>query len=91
MTGRTGAAGRMLRAAQEAGERTVEEYSADDEVRVVANLHGRITDLRIRPDVLRTLDREGLSELITRTVQAAQDRAREQYQPLVRAALEDQG
>ncbi len=80
-------ADRMWEVAQEAGRRTVEESSPDGEVRVVATLHGEITDLVIRHDAVRSLDREGLAELLTRTLRAAQERARGQYQAEVAAVL----
>jgi DNA-binding protein YbaB len=73
------AAERMWEAARAAGTRTVEEFSPDGEVHVVATLHGQITNLVIRPDALRSLDRESLAELITRTLRTAQQHARACY------------
>ncbi len=80
-------AARMWEVAREAGRRTIEESSTEGEVRVVVTLHGQITDLVIRHDARRALDREGLSDLLTRTVRAAQERARAEYEAEVATAL----
>lgn len=84
--GREGA-GRLWEVARELGRRTVEESSDNGEVRVVATLHGQITDVVVRHDALRGYDREGLGELLTRTARAAQERARAEYDAEVAAAV----
>jgi DNA-binding protein YbaB len=79
--------GRIWDVARELGRRTVEEASENGEVRVVATLHGQITDVVVRHDALRAYDREGLGGLLTRTARAAQDRARAEYEAEVAAAV----
>jgi DNA-binding protein YbaB len=84
--GREGA-DRIWEVARELGRRTVEESSDNGEVRVVATLHGQITEVVVRHDALRTFDREGLGELLTRTARAAQERARTEYEAEIAAAV----
>jgi DNA-binding protein YbaB len=71
---------------QRLGERTLDESSPGDEVRVTVNLHGAVREVSVRPHAMRDLDLVALGELITATLQAAQRRARGAYDEAITAA-----
>jgi DNA-binding protein YbaB len=76
----------VARVAEELGARTVEAASDDGAIVTEANLHGRLTGLRLRADAMRAQDSVSLAEAITGVIRAAQRRGREEYEAGVAAA-----
>ena len=69
----------VWRVAQELGARSLWARSADGAVAAEVTLHGRMTGLTLRPDVLRSYDSETLGEVIAATIRTGQLDARAVY------------
>jgi DNA-binding protein YbaB len=63
----------------------IDGLSSDRRVAVRISAGGRITQFRLRPDVLHRYDSTGLGEVVTRTIRETQLKARANYE---RAAAE---
>jgi DNA-binding protein YbaB len=74
----------MQRVAGELGSRTTEVRSVDGTVTAAVSLHGRMSELIVRPDALRTYDSESLGETIAATIRGAQLKARTEFETEVR-------
>ena len=70
--------------------REVEERSADGRVVVRVTAGGSITEITLRNGALRRYDSAALGELVTKTLQSAQRRARADYQRAIIAAVPDE-
>ena len=65
----------------------VDERSPDGSVWVRITSAGAVTAIRLRPSALRRHGNVALGELVTRTLRAGQQRAREQYAKKLEEAL----
>lgn len=81
------AMGSFAQLAQKLAAREVEERSPDGRVIVKANAGGAVTAITLRRGALRRYDRLALGEIVTQTLQAAQRRARREYETALRAAI----
>jgi DNA-binding protein YbaB len=69
--------------ARQVGTAVVEGRSDDERVRVRVTDGGRTVNVRLGDDVFRRYDLDALSDLVTRTVRDAQQRARTAYEQAV--------
>ncbi len=70
--------------------REVQEHSADGRVVVRVTAAGTVTDITLRNGALRKYDSAALGELVAQTLNAAQRRARAEYETALLAAIPDE-
>jgi DNA-binding protein YbaB len=84
------ALGAMEETARRLASVEVEGRSRDGRVMVRVTAAGAVTVVRLRPGTLRRYGHVALAEVVTRTLRAAQQRAREQYERALSAAVPEE-